>query len=121
MRRPGSWALAIALALFGACGGDKTTALDIKLDVTGAIDQVRVDSVTVGGSGLSLTGEQTLFPARPTMLKSGDVLTLWFKDNTDGKTVVVTATGRLCGRDATGQVPTPERKLAKGQTVATTL
>ena len=36
MRRPGSWALAIALALFGACGGDKTTALDIKLDVTGA-------------------------------------------------------------------------------------
>src|SRR4029079_3771519 len=96
------WWLAIALVTLGACGQDKTTALDIKLEVTGALDQVRIDSVTLGPSAVSLTGEQTLFPAMPSrMLKSGDVLTLWFKDTTDKKTVVVTATGRLCGRDAT--------------------
>ena len=34
----------------GSCAKDKTTALDIKLELVGDIDQVRVDGVTVGGN-----------------------------------------------------------------------
>jgi len=117
-----SGGLLVALAAIGSCAKDKTTALDIKLEITGALDQIRVDSVSLDGSPVSLTGEMTtLFPAPPRILKTGDVLTVWFADSEDTKMVVVTATGRLCGRDASMQATTPAHALAKGQTVPTTL
>ena len=111
----------MALALVGACSKDKTTALDITLEITGMIDEIRLDAVTVGGSPISLLGEQTLFPSSPRPLKSGEVLTIWFDDSTNGQAVVVTATGLLCAKDATAPVMSPSRMLAKGQTVQTTL
>ena len=124
MMRTVRWSggLLVALMAIGSCGKDKTTALDIKLEITGAIDQVRIDTVSLDGSPVSLAGEMTtMFPAPPRMLKTGDGLTIWFADGEDMKMVVVTATGRLCGRDASAQATTPARALAKGQTVQTTL
>jgi hypothetical protein len=113
--------LLIALALIGSCGKDKTTALDVRLEVTGALDQIRIDTVMLGNDALDLTGEQTLFPATPQMLKTGDVLTIWLGDSADMKGATVTATGRLCGKDATAQKTTPSAVIAKGQTVQVTL
>ncbi len=124
MRRPIRWSggLLFALAVIGSCGKDKTTALDIKLEITGALDQVRIDTVSLDGIPVVLADEPTtLFPASPRMLKTGDVLTVWFLDGEDTKMAVVSATGRLCGRDASAQATTPARALVKGQTVQTTL
>ena len=113
--------LIVALAVLGACGKEKTTALDLQLTVTGAIDQVRIDAVTLGGAAVVLGNDETLFPASPRTLKSGDVLTLWFADSADMQAVTVAATGRLCGKDATAQVMTAPRTLSKGATVTATL
>jgi hypothetical protein len=111
----------LALAMTPSCGKDRTTALDLRLDVTGAIDQVRIDAVTLDGRPVSLTGEPTLFPSTPRTLETSDVLTIWFADTADMKTVTVTATGRLCGKDATAQVTTAQHTLLKGQSVEATL
>ena len=113
--------LVASAVLIAGCGNEKTTALDITLDVTGALDQVRIDTVSLEGNPISLTGEQTLFPTPARMLHDGDVVTLWFRDSEDKKKIIVTATGQLCGRDASFQAATPERTLAKAQTVKTTL
>ena len=116
--------LLVALVLIGACGKEKTTALDIELQVSGAIDQVRIDSVALGGRAVPLDDEQKLFPTSPQRtLKTGDVLTIWFADSADGKTVGVVAMGLLCGRDATASATTmpAATTLAKGQTAHVTL
>ena len=115
--------LLVALAMMSACGKEKTTALDIELQVTGAIDQVRIDSVALGGSTVRLDDEQVLFPASPgKMLKTGDVLTIWFADSADRKTVGVVGMGLLCGHDATASATTtPVATLTKGQTAHVTL
>src|SRR5436190_15568024 len=122
MKGAGTGALLVALALAGACGkDDKTTALDIKLTVSGNIDQVRIEQVVVGDTTVPLDSERT-FPATPgRLLKSTDDLTIWFADAEGGKTVTVTAVGRLCGKDATAPANTPATTLIKGQSVPTTL
>ena len=64
----------IALAAIGSCGKDQTTALDLKLQISGALDQVRIDMVSLDGNPVPLTDEPTrLFPASARMLKTGDV------------------------------------------------
>ena len=46
--------LLIALALIGSCAKDKTTALDIELvSVTGGIDQIRIEEVTLNTVAIS--------------------------------------------------------------------
>ena len=124
MKRALRWnrVLLMALALAGSCGKDKATGLDVRLYVTGAMDQVRIDEITLDDDPVSLTGEQTLFPMSPMgMLKNGDILTIWFRDNSDGKTVFVKATGLLCGRVATEQATSVVQILTKGQTYQTSL
>jgi len=114
--------LLLALALGGACGKDKTTALDIELaNLMGMVDQIRIEAVTLDGAPVSLTDEQKLFPGSMRPLKNGDVLTIWFADSSDRQTAAVTATGLLCGKDATEPTMTASKILAKGQTVRTTL
>ena len=76
----------------------------------------------VGNKPVPLDSDQAMFPASPRMVKTGDVFTIWFADSAaDAGDVVVTATGRLCGKDATARATSPSRMLAKGQTVETTL
>jgi hypothetical protein len=111
----------LALAVLGGCAKDKTTTLNLKLVVAGALDQVRIDEVRVGAEALSQTGKQTLFPASPRTLQTDDVIAFWFDDGDDMKSVIVSATGLLCGKDATARVMTAAAILAKQQTVTVTL
>ena len=118
--RHGRWVV-VALALASACAKDKTTALEVKLTVTGDLDQVSIDAIQLGTKTLDLTGEQTLFPMPARKLMATETVTIWFADSADMQPVVVTATGLLCGKVATPPVMTPMKMLAKGQTVQTTL
>ena len=118
--RHGRWVV-VALALASACAKDKTTALEVKLTVTGDLDQVSIDAIQLGTKTLDLTGEQTLFPMPARKLMATETVTIWFADSADMQPVVVTATGLLCGKIATPPVTTPMTTLAKGQTVQTTL
>jgi hypothetical protein len=121
---------AALIALVGSCAKDKTTVLSVKLQILeGAIDQIRIDALTVGDAPVPLAGDEKLFPASApgggtrAKLKDGDTFAIWFSDSAaDEGPVVMTATGLLCGEDATPQVmTTPARMLAKGQTVEVTL
>jgi hypothetical protein len=115
--------LVLVVALAAACAKDKTTALDVKVTVTGTgdLDQLNIDAIQVGTKNLDLTGEQTKFPAMARKLRNNDVVTIWFADSADMQSVVVTATGLLCGKTATAPASTQPTTLAKGQTVQTTL
>src|SRR6188474_1505463 len=90
--------LLLALLASWTCSRDTATALDLRLALTGDIDEVELQRVTIDGAPVDLTDEKTLFPASPRPLKDGDVITLWFADSAGGHMIAVTAVGRRCGQ-----------------------
>jgi hypothetical protein len=112
--------LAASIALV-SCGSDSATALDLRLVLTGSIDQIEVRSVLVEGTALDLTGEQTLFPKTPRMLVTGEVLTIRFAGSAGGKSVTVTAVGLRCGQAVTDPATTLPRELATATTTSADL
>jgi hypothetical protein len=109
------------VAVVSTCSRDATTALDLRLQVTGAIDEVQIQRVEIDGGTVDLTGEQTLFPATPRALVTGDVVTIWFGDSAGGHSIAVTAVGRACGQAVTDAVTTAPKALAKGARTDVTL
>jgi hypothetical protein len=114
-RRRVDWLWLAASIAVASCGSDSATALDVRVTLTGSIDQVEVRRVLVDGAALDLTGEQTLLPRTPRMLSTGDVLTIWFADSFGGKIITVDAVGLRCAQAVTDVVTTSPRTLAAGQ------
>jgi hypothetical protein len=111
----------LALAAFASCGREKVTALDLQIDPTGSVDQLEIKSIVLGGMPLSLGSQETFFPMPPRLLNDRDVLTLWFLDSDDGKSVSVIVQGYRCGVPLPGAVTSESRQLEKGSTVTAPL
>jgi len=120
-RRCAEWLCLAASIAVVSCEGDSRTTLDVRLILTGSIDQVEVRTVLVDGTPLDLTGEQKLFPATPRMLVTGEVLTIRFADSAGGKVVTVNAAGLQCGQAVTDAATTLPRTLTAGQSAAVDL
>jgi hypothetical protein len=112
--------LAASFALV-SCGRDSGTALDVRLVLTGSIDQIEVRSLVAGGTVVNLTDERTRFPEAPRMLVTGDVLRIWFPDSAGGKVVTISAAGLRCGEAVTDAATTAPRMLATSQTTSVDL
>jgi len=107
----------VALAALASCGRDKVTALDLQMNPTGSVDQIEITSIVVGGTELPLGSQERSFGMPPRLLTRSDVVTLWFLDSDDGKTVTVTVQGYRCMSALAGTVTTPPKTLSKGSTV----